>query len=267
MDDLTRAKELASLAVVFDRTQKVDKAIECYHTASLILDKLIPNVPENQKKVFRDKIREYLDRAAQLQQNDITSQEQSTRALKKLYFLMEQALDADAADLKETAFKLYMQALELVSSLRSNFPHISTNIHGITEKALNRAEILKQEISPRNNKPAPISQRHFKPLLQRETSIQLHVDVNRSSYTEEEKAVLKATSKINNNLYMPFMKMDLSEKFQYAIPFEDKDGLLMLSTKQQQEFDKWVRPDEISADPKLIIGNINYYSIKQTVSI
>lgn len=86
-------------------------------------------------------------------------------------------------------------------------------------------------------------------------------------YTEEEKEVLRLTSNINNNCFLPFMDVDLSEKFQYAIPFEDRASELKLSSKQEREFDRWVRPHEVSSDPKMIVGDhVDCFSIKQTVS-
>lgn len=64
------------------------------------------------------------------------------------------------------------------------------------------------------------------------------------------------------------MDVDLSERFQYAIPFEDRASELKLSSKQAKEFDLWVRPHEISTDPKMIVGDhVDCFSIKQTVSI
>lgn len=64
------------------------------------------------------------------------------------------------------------------------------------------------------------------------------------------------------------MDVDLSEKFQFAIPFEDRASELKLSSKQAAEFDCWVRPHEICSDPKLIVGDhVDCFSIKQTVSI
>lgn len=62
------------------------------------------------------------------------------------------------------------------------------------------------------------------------------------------------------------MSIDLSEKFQYAIPFTDRDGPLALSPKQRQQFSRWVRPDEICQEPCILSGNTpDYYSIQQTV--
>lgn len=89
-----------------------------------------------------------------------------------------------------------------------------------------------------------------------------------SNYTEEEKKVLLHSSHINDNEFVPFMSVDLSEKFQYAIPFTDKDGLLELAPKQKSEFARWCRPEEIFASPRMVMGNyVDYYSIKQTVCV
>lgn len=86
------------------------------------------------------------------------------------------------------------------------------------------------------------------------------------TYTEEEKRVLLHSSTINGREYVPFMDIDLAERFQYAIPFSDRDGFLALSPKQKRDFYRWVRPEEISSEPCVIHGNYpDYLSIKQTV--
>jgi len=75
------------------------------------------------------------------------------------------------------------------------------------------------------------------------------------------------SSHINEHEFVPFMDIDLAEKFQYAIPFTDKDGLLELAPKQKPDFSAWRRPEELYSDPKMVIGrHVDYYSIKQTVS-
>lgn len=104
--------------------------------------------------------------------------------------------------------------------------------------------------------------------LQREQSVHLQVSGKNVVYTEEEKQVLRTTSNINNNCFLPFMDVDLAEKFQYAIPFEDRASELKLSSKQASEFDSWIRPHELCTDPKLIVGDhVDCFSIKQTVSV
>lgn len=49
------------------------------------------------------------------------------------------------------------------------------------------------------------------------------------------------------------MSIDLAEKFQYAFPFTDKDGLLELTPKQKPDFAGWRRPEELYSDPKMVI--------------
>lgn len=78
--------------------------------------------------------------------------------------------------------------------------------------------------------------------------------------------MLEFTSHVNNKVYLPFMEIDLKEKFVFPIPFTDKDGKLLLSDKQKKDFVSYVRISELSEDPKLIIGShADFYSIKQTV--
>lgn len=50
---------------------------------------------------------------------DGAQQEESIRNLQKCYFLMQQALDADEANLKDLALQLYTQAVELAVSVVS----------------------------------------------------------------------------------------------------------------------------------------------------
>lgn len=104
--------------------------------------------------------------------------------------------------------------------------------------------------------------------MHRGSSAHLKVSGGSGNYTEEEKRVLLHSSHINDNEFVPFMSVDLSERFQYAIPFTDKDGLLELSPKQKPDFARWSRPEEIFSDPKMVMGHVvDYHSIKQTVRI
>lgn len=104
------------------------------------------------------------------------------------------------------------------------------------------------------------------PALHRGFSAHLKVVGGSNTYTEEEKRVLLSTSRINEREYVPFMSIDLKEKFQYAIPFSDKDGPLALSPKQRAVFDKWARPINYCEDPVMVFSSqVDPYSIKQTV--
>jgi hypothetical protein len=105
-----------------------------------------------------------------------------------------------------------------------------------------------------------------RPQLHRGSSAHLKVSGGQDTYTEEEKRVLLQTSHINRKEYVPFMSVDLAERFQYSLPFTDRDGHLALSPKQRRDFVRWSRPDEIYPEPKMVIGqHVDCFSIKQTV--
>lgn len=68
MGDLVNATEAASLAVRFDQMGQIDKAVECYRTAARLLDRFRDRVPPERQREIRDKVREYLERATTLQE-------------------------------------------------------------------------------------------------------------------------------------------------------------------------------------------------------
>lgn len=68
MSDFLNATEAASLAVRFDQTGQIDKAVECYRTAARLLDRVRDQVPPQKQIELREKVREYLERATLLQE-------------------------------------------------------------------------------------------------------------------------------------------------------------------------------------------------------
>ncbi|KAL4705929.1 hypothetical protein ACJJTC_017511 [Scirpophaga incertulas] len=271
MSDITNAAEAASLAVQFDQRGDTDKAVECYRKAALLLDRVLYTMSHENQDEIRLKVKEYLARATTLQEKkDIAQQADSERSLQQCGFLMQQALQADEANLQDLALQLYTQAVELAVSVKTSDRDVEMKIKGLASQALDRAEAIKGinkmgslSISQSNNKPAVSPSRAQ---LQREQSVHLKVSGAKHTYTEEEKDVLRQTSKINNNCFLPFMDVDLSEKFKYSLPFEDRASELKLSSKQEAEFDLWIRPHEICSDPKLIVNeHIDCFSIKQTI--
>lgn len=148
-----------------------------------------------------------------------------------------------------------------------NICHFSaiSNSHCFNFKGIKRDEIPTTSNKPTFSSITPHVTLSKKPALHRGNSAHLQV-TGADTYTEEEKRVLLYTSNINRREYVPFMDIDLTEKFQYAIPFTDRDGYLALSPKQKREFHSWVRPEEITAEPCIIHGDCpNYLSIKQTI--
>lgn len=184
--------------------------------------------------------------------------------------LLKEALNADDLGNTQLAISLYSQSVEAVLKIEDE--EIRKKLHKFAMKALDRAEelkgIKKTIEKPIFNKPSSvlpvnsascISAGNIKPILE--------VSGGQQSYSAEEKRVLEHTSHINSNTFVPFMEMDLRERFVYPIPFTDKDGYLVLAPKQKRDFVGWARINEICGDdPRLVAGNnVDFYSIRQTV--
>ncbi|KAG7189662.1 hypothetical protein KM043_017338 [Ampulex compressa] len=289
---LEDALNAAQRAVYFDNNGQHRQALYYYYIATNGLTKLDLDSTHEQK------CSEYLDRISALKH--IIEEEERTHhkpeppqhsQLQRCKFLLNQALDADEAGLKDIAIKLYTDAAELGLSAKSADSDVKSKITSLVRLALDRAESLKgiktvkdNDIAttlaqlppvPETNLPdtetplnsTPVSSvKPMRPPLHRGSSAHLKVTSGKSNYTDEEKRVLLHSSHINEHEFVPFMSIDLSEKFQYAIPFTDKDGLLELAPKQKPDFARWCRPEELFSEPKMVVGHhVDYYSIKQTV--
>ncbi|GAB1864293.1 Calpain-7 [Camponotus japonicus] len=288
----------ASRAVQSDRNSQHKQALYYYDIAIKLLTKLELN------DMYKEKLSDYRERMSSIQ-HLIYEEDQNRHKLEPLHqselqkckFLMNQALDADEAGLKDIAIKLYTDAAELGLSAKTVDTDVKAKLTNLVRVAVERAESLKgikatednsvmkslaelpsvpetnfpnieQSIQPEQpvNEPSPTPARNVKSSLYRGSSANLKVTGGNINYTEEEKRVLLHSSHINDNEFVPFMNIDLAEKFQYHIPFTDKDGLLELAPKQKLDFAGWRRPEELCSDPKMVIGHhVDYFSIKQTV--
>ncbi|CAH2258604.1 jg12388 [Pararge aegeria aegeria] len=270
MSDFEKATEAASLAVSFDQVGDVDKAVECYRTSAYHLGKVCDNLLQTPQRqaALREKIEEYQNRANTLQEQK-AQRERSNDEAEYCYKLISQALAADEANYEKLAFQIYTHAVEEAVISKSIEPGVKSKLNSVALKALERAEELKDKL-----KLAPLSVSDSKlPAivlpLPIERDIRSESDpltvTGKQDYSEEEKEVLRLTSNINNNCFLPFMDIDLKENFHYPLPFEDRASELKLSSKQQREFDRWVRPHEVCINPKLIVGDyVDCFSIKQT---
>ncbi|XP_011496802.1 PREDICTED: calpain-7-like [Ceratosolen solmsi marchali] len=291
MDEtLEGALDAARRAVDFDKNEQYRQAVYYYGIAIQLLQNL-STVP-----ALAEKCVEYQGRIVEIQKTILEEErkkdEQETppeSQLQRCKFLLNQALDADEAGFKEEAIKLYTNAAELglKAKITSNK---KTKITNLVRHALDRAESLKgikkidiESILPSlpsvpetdptgtltSQTPSSFDSASLRPAksyTHRGNSIHLKVTGGSGNYTEEEKRVLLHSSHINDHEFVPFMNVDLSERFQYAIPFTDKDGLLKLSPKQKPDFARWCRPEELFSEPKMVVGHVvDYYSIKQTV--
>ncbi|XP_022182852.1 calpain-7-like isoform X1 [Myzus persicae] len=199
--------------------------------------------------------------------NNMESINQDKVRLKQCKYLLKQALDIDESGKEDLAIDSYTQAIELSLKVKKEISddEMIKNLTTLIENALDRAEKLKQSkesnLCNSSNNTAVIR----KKIVESRTPKILETSKS-DLYTESEKRVLLFTSKINNKEYVPFMDVDLLERFQLSIPFTDSDGLLTLSSEQKQKFVQWIRPDQLCSDPKMVVGDsIDFYSIKQTI--
>lgn len=181
----------------------------------------------------------------------------------EIHAVLSQALDADQSNNESLAISLYMKTVEMILKIPDK--DARARLNKFATQALDRAEELKG--IKRQNVPSPSMP--IQPTTPVKKSSNSHPQLGLAGsqvYTDEEKKVLEHTSHINSNIFVPFMSVDLKDKFVFPIPFTDKDGYLELAPKQKRDFIEWRRISEIVEEPKLVSGRcVDFYSIKQTV--
>ncbi|XP_053595601.1 calpain-7 [Microplitis demolitor] len=292
--NLEDVKKAAIKAIQYDSEKQYQKALCWYEVAVRLLNKL------NSHTAFSPKLIEYQERIKALKTivNDGEKKESESEAgSQKVKSLLKEAMDADEEGWKNIAVMLYVDAAELGLDIKKQIEDENTKekLKDLAQRAIVRAEELegivrKEPFNPLalllNLPPVPETiptspttsthtspnfgntspERPQKPPFHRGSSAHLRITGGSGNYTEEEKKVLLTTSHINDNEFVPFMSVDLSEKFQSRTLFVDKDGLLELAPKQKKDFACWARPNDIFADPKMLMNNhVDYFSIKQTV--
>ncbi|XP_072859591.2 calpain-7 isoform X2 [Pogona vitticeps] len=274
------AVKFAQLAVQRDQGGRYQEAVFYYKEAAqaLIYAAMAGSTLEN----ISVKISEYLERvqalytAVQSQKVDPLKSKQQLD-LERAHFLVTQAFDEDEKGNKDEAIELYTEAVELClkTANETSEAGLQTKLKQLARQALDRAEALKDLKPCQKDKPVvkqnqPV--RTFFPLGpdfslndKPQTVRPVHASEPQGQrYTAEEIEVLRKTSKINGIEYVPFMNVDLRERFAFPVPFSDKCGKLPLSPKQKAIFSRWVRPDEITNNPTMIY-TVSSFSIKQTI--
>ncbi|KAM3928765.1 calpain-7 [Leptodactylus fuscus] len=279
------ALKFAKLAVVNDQIGKYKEAVFFYKEAAqaLIYAEMAGSSLEN----IQEKINEYQERvqalytAVQAQNIDPLKSKQHLD-LERARFLVTQAFDEDDKGNAEEAIELYSEAVELclTTSNETTDQNLQTKLKQLARQALDRAESLKDSMSKSSSKDKPSAPKQSqnqptrsflplgpdfslndKPPAAKPTH---NSEPPRQRYTAEEIEVLRKTSKINGIEYVPFMSVDLRERFAFPMPFSDKFGKLALSPKQKAMFSRWVRPDDITNNPTMIY-TVSSFSIKQTI--
>ncbi|XP_050298407.1 calpain-7-like [Anthonomus grandis grandis] len=292
---IENAVHAAKLAIKYDQEGEKGPSAYYYQIAAKSLEQASQILGDDKNESIKQKGLEYQERAKALMRSvepmkESPTEEETTKkvAIKQCYFLLQQAIEEDEHGDKDDAIELYAKAVEYCTQ----FPDLlQGELKGLAMQALERAETLKgikkgtghkesssaltspdlPKVSPNmgnvtsnvGNQKASTS--HQKPTFHRGNSVHLKVS-GQETYSDNEKAVLLHTSRINGRDYVPFMSIDLNERFQYSIPFTDKDGQLALAPKQRKDLYKFVRPQDICSEPCIVHGSVpNYLNIKQTV--
>ncbi|KAI1285104.1 Calpain-7 [Halotydeus destructor] len=286
--------QLAKLAIGADKDQKTEAA-KFYYEESI---KVAFQLAEKGSTIpgLKDRIAQYLQRAEeldklfkkQLNEKKVEEHDPDVSSVKRAEFLLHEALDNDDENDVEEAIDLYLQAVELCLKAKAETHNQNTKrqLALLAEQALTRAEQLKGRVRPTPSAPPsePSIDEQMQNLAVASTkSVSLDANagqvlsshgqksglknVGPSSYSREEIQVLRTTSVINEREYVPFLTVDIREKFAFPVPFSDKCGLLKLSKKQHGRIARWSRLEDLCQEPKIFadIDNIDSFSIKQTV--
>ncbi|XP_061050676.1 calpain-7 isoform X2 [Eubalaena glacialis] len=277
------AVQFARLAVQRDHQGRYSEAVFYYKEAAQAL--IYAEMAGSSLERIQEKINEYLERVQALHSavqsksaDPLKSKHQLD--LERAHFLVTQAFDEDEKGNVEDAIELYTEAVDLClkTSYETADKTLQNKLKQLARQALDRAEALSEpltkpscKIKATNIKPKPPPVRaHFplgtNPFLERPQPFisPQSCDAQGQRYTAEEIEVLRTTSKINGIEYVPFMNIDLRERFAYPMPFCDRCGKLPLSPKQKATFSKWVRPEDLTNNPTMIY-TVSSFSIKQTI--
>ncbi|KAJ3046043.1 calpain 7 [Rhizophlyctis rosea] len=252
----SEAWTLASWAVEADSDRDSQLAVLYYTELSQLLMRISKlETDDNKKQQARRRVVEYVERAEllkrQLEQTGGSSRPSTTsyataseNKLQRAQFLFDQAVLADEKGLTGEAYQSYIAAAEVYIDVAKA---VSEDRRGEMERRLAiivpRAEELRQKHDA--SSPGPQHKR---------TTSKSAVDTapNALGLTPEEISVLKKTSYVNGKTYLPWLDIDMHERFWSKEPFTDPDGLLRLSPKQTAKFGSWQRPFQFMAKPKMI---------------
>ncbi|CAG0915683.1 unnamed protein product [Notodromas monacha] len=297
---LEDAADYAFAAVKFDETGNFDAAIFYYRAAAETLDTfgkdggVLSAEWEQKRSSYVDRLNLLLhSRDERNVSGDNVAKAQKSGPSSRAKFLLSQALDADEAGAVDTALELYTDAVQQCIEAKKQCSDQSqaNELQKLALQALERAEVLKgipvakdaappQSTAPVDSKPKipsymvgrvvpPLGIGTIRPDVQpQHVSVATRsVAMNKSDqfYSDDEISVLKHGSRINKRDYLPFMSIDLRERFAFPLPFTDKDGFLSLSKKQKSVFSRWARIEELSPEPKMVDGDVDCLSIRQTV--
>uniref|UniRef100_A0A8C7P9E1 Calpain 7 n=1 Tax=Oncorhynchus mykiss TaxID=8022 RepID=A0A8C7P9E1_ONCMY len=233
------AVKFAKTAVICDQNGKYNEAVFYYKEAAQAL--IYAGMAGSKLEGIQDKVNEYLDRvqalhnAVQAQSSDPLKSKQQVD-LERAHFLVTQAFEEDEKGNGGEAIELYTQAVELCIQTVGTAQERPMLLLGQLAEGLKEsqsasplAQSPQDRPGPSGAKPSggPCPVRQFFPLgpdfsLQDRPQPVRPVQSSEPQgqrYTSEEIEVLRSTSKINGIPFVPFMSVDLKERFAFPVPF------------------------------------------------
>eukprot|EP00095_Tigriopus_kingsejongensis_P008314 snap_masked-scaffold871_size86487-processed-gene-0.13 protein:Tk08314 transcript:snap_masked-scaffold871_size86487-processed-gene-0.13-mRNA-1 annotation:"hypothetical protein DAPPUDRAFT_304374" len=256
---MDHVRVLAAQAVQLDQLGKGSEAAQYYTKAANYLERHLADVP-----LVGETILKYRLRARVLTQANPVHAPDPPPSLERARACLGQALQEDEAGEVQSALVLYQEAVEMCLHLKKTAsPGLGSKLGAMAGQALDRAEVLKQT----TRSPADLnveSMLENLPVVGEAVDLSPLSEVGGSKYSDEEKRVLRVTSIINGREYVPFLSVDLREKFSFPLPFGDQHGMLDLAPKQKAKLVKWARPGEFMSQPT-VLQVVDCYSVKQTL--
>ncbi|XP_074597133.1 calpain-7-like [Brevipalpus obovatus] len=288
---LSKGLRYARMAIHYDQQNDLESALSNYQNAIQHLISAKEGGEYCDTQTLEEKIQNFITRTDVIH-NLLTNKDSTgpsspkkpeSDLLTQAYQNLDLALELDASKKSKEAINRYLDAAELCLKAKKATldESIKSKLSKLADEALSRAEHLtgREKASKVDQMAAslnsvkignPSSSTTSTPTKQANEFVTSRSSLSEkrlkivgpSSYSKEELAVMKRTSKINRVEYLPFLAVDLGEKFHYVLSFTDSNGYLSLSDKQKSAFSRWARLEEISSDPKLI-RKVDCFSIKQ----
>ncbi|RLU21614.1 hypothetical protein DMN91_005987 [Ooceraea biroi] len=143
-ETLDEALLAARRAVQFDGNGQYKQALYYYDIAIKLLVRLqLDDTYEQKLADYRERILAIQRLVHEEEQNNQKTEPSHQSELQRCKFLMNQALDADEAGLKDIAVKLYTDAAELGLSAKTNDTDVKAKLTNLVRVAVERAESLK----------------------------------------------------------------------------------------------------------------------------
>ncbi|KAG7398661.1 calpain 7 [Phytophthora boehmeriae] len=285
------ALEAAERAQSFERSGQAPQAVPLFNQALRILRRLAVVESAAQRQRLQPTIQELETRVRTLEQSSdfllAQAMEQHAAAREQ-----EQAESVELDSVIEryiAAAETYMKALnalpstaeapraavrdqleyviDYVSKLRSPVPAAAEDHDVATlqwpEAPLPPAQDKTAEVTPIYASAAAMAPAAAKWEVQEEKP--------GAAYTVQELDVLRRSSRINGHLFVPWLDdLDAQERFYLPEPFEDPDGHVPLSAKQEKKDATWMRPSDYAARcgnaPVMVAqGGVNPLVVKQDI--